>query len=916
MLGSGRSKRGLVLFSTLLLGLGIGAFVVASLGLATRLFEPHLGIAFTRLLFGSWLIGFALGATLMGRMRSWSRTLLLFLGLLALGAGVLLPDFVESERIADWLGLAPRDFGAVSMGLLLLLGIPAGGMLPSFSRRATSLGVAFAIVFAGAGLGAYSIHSEVVLSYGRNLAMTASGGLGALLCLGMAIAPTAFRKPRKGHAQRELSPIGGPMGIAPSVGQTLADARTPRPRLRPRHAGALGALITPWSLLLFGLCLELGGLLLGDGLGVDLTARMLLLVLGFGGLALGALLIPHLFQSDARGVSGLLLFLSAASVWLVKSDELLAFADQHGLWPRLSNLQDGFGMTWNLRKWGELVLVIAPPLAAMGATIPVLATSLVRDEPGRRIGGILGMGALGGILWIGLQGLPVPTALGISVALAALGVIFVEVAPGGGVGRVRNPMVRMVGRLARLTTLLVLGLAAIYVGQQSAPHIGIYMMRAQLLSGLKSANFVEWERSDLGSRVTFGDSMGAREVRWSEDGQIGRPVSLAPFHLAQLLAKPGAKIARLDQREGDWSGPSFGDLSSPVTNPRSHWRGRELWPWDKQPLQVHTYDMVWLGHLRPASPDSYHAATQEALGACREVLAPGGLVAALLDPSQVTRRVLQAQLATFAEAFPWSAIWLVEGQVLLTGAEACPAQIFPPVDELDHLLRRWIFREGLGSEAEVLGHFIGELAKDPNRSSEQLLTDSNPWALLRGKAQREDLPRNLGLLLGRATLAPAAWPVRETAEARVALLGARAKGQARIAKAWVDFYRATAPSSIAQSTWEDRLGAAMIQVLSLVPEDPEALALEREIVIAALRQEALSVLRKREPARAITPLLEATGLDPNRGDLQLMLTAAFRISRYEELADASRRTLDKLAPNWPKSELAQELISLGFVPKP
>ena len=196
------------------------------------------------------------------------------------------------------------------------------------------------------------------------------------------------------------------------------------------------------------------------------------------------------------------------------------------------------------------------------------------------------------------------------------------------------------------------------------------------------------------------------------------------------------------------------------------------------------------------------------------------------------------------------------------------------------------------------------------------MTDSNTWALLRGKAQPQDLPRNLGLILGRATLPPATWPVRDTAEAQVALLGARAKGQARIAKAWVDYYRTTAPASIAQATWEDRLGDAMRHVRSLIPEDAETLALEREIAIAALQQEAMSVLRKREPARAITPLLEATGMDPTRGDLQLMLTAAFRISRYDELADASRKQLERIAPGWRKTALAQELVILGYLPKP
>ena len=914
--GSGRSRRGLVLLVTLLLGLGIGTFGVANLVLAVASLEPLLGPSFTPILFVCWLVGFAFGATLMGRLQSWSRSLLIFLGLLAIGASLLLPDFVESERIWDWLGLAQGDLGVVSMGLMSLLGVPAGGLLPSYSRRATYQGAAFAIVFLGAALGSCLIHSGFVVAQGRTMAMAAAGGLGALLCLSMAFSPPGYRKPRRKSEGRELLPIGGPMGPATSVVPSRADARTPRPRLRPGHGKALGALIAPWSLLLFGLCLELGGLLLGDGLGVDLNTRMLLLGIGFGGLAFGALFVPLLLQSDARGVSGLLLFLCAASVWLVKSDDLLTLVDEQGLWLRFASLQERMGLSEDLRKWGELVLVIGPALVAMGAVVPVLATSLVRDEPGRRVGGIVSIGALGGILWLVLRGLAVPNALGLAVALAVLGVIFVEASPGGGVGRVRNPIVRILGRLTRLATVLTLGLASIYVSQQSAPHFGFYKQRAVALSGMQSAQLLAWEATELGSQVTYGDALGNRQVRWSQDGRVVRPSTPVPYHLARLLAKPGAHIARLDRREGDWVGANYSATSIALESPRGDWLASGQMPWDKPAPQAVYYDMVWLGLMRPASPDSYHNSTQEGLEACRELLARDGLVVGVLDPGQVTRSVLQAQVATFAMAFPWSAIWLVRGQVLLTGAEVCPDQLFPPPGELDHVLGRWVLGKGLGSEAEVLGHFVGELAKDHRLGPEQLLTDSNPWALISGKAQQKDLPRNLGLILGRATLPPAAWPVRETAEAQAALLGARAKGQARIAKAWVDYYRATAPASIALATWQDRLGDAMEHVHSLVPKDTEALDLEREIAIAALHQKAMSVLRKREPARAITPLLEATEMDPSRGDLQLMLTAAFRISRYDELADASRKQLERIAPGWRKSSLAHELLSLGYLPKP
>ena len=88
--GSGRSRRGLVLLVTLLLGLGIGTFGVANLVLAVASLEPLLGPSFTPILFVCWLVGFAFGATLMGRLQSWSRSLLIFLGLLAIGASLLL----------------------------------------------------------------------------------------------------------------------------------------------------------------------------------------------------------------------------------------------------------------------------------------------------------------------------------------------------------------------------------------------------------------------------------------------------------------------------------------------------------------------------------------------------------------------------------------------------------------------------------------------------------------------------------------------------------------------------------------------------------------------------------------------------------------------------------------------------------
>jgi hypothetical protein len=148
----------------------------------------------------------------------------------------------------------------------------------------------------------------------------------------------------------------------------------------------------------------------------------------------------------------------------------------------------------------------------------------------------------------------------------------------------------------------------------------------------------------------------------------------------------------------------------------------------------------------------------------------------------------------------------------------------------------------------------------------------------------------------------------------LAVQGFRALGKVRIAKAWVDHYRETAPMSIAQGTWEERLGRALFEAKSLLPEEGEIRLFEDRIRAEDWRAQGLFALRENSPARAVGPLLQASVTYPERADLQLLLAAALELAGNRLASEAAQRRVRELSPSWAESSLARELMGLGYPP--
>ena len=816
------------------------------------------------------------------------------------------------DEILRLLHLRPQDHGALLLGLFFCIGIPAGALVPSFFRRVHSVPVGVLLLFGGGALASNFVEGSLAVEFGRDFALTFVCALGAMSCLLLVIVPARLHANRKDNFAYETSPTGGPTDSGASGdgswSPVLLASASPRPRLRSNHGGLLAALLAPWSLLLWSLSLQFGLILLGTESGVTFEKRLLLSSVAFTCLAVGAVFVPAFLQSDARGASGLLLLQGAASLWLAKAGTLLSWSTDVGLWSKLES--------WGMRpEWTgplQALLILFPVLSVAGAGLPVLASGLIRDEAGWRTGGLLGWASIGSLAWFGLLRMQATEALALVVSLAMLGVLLLEVTPSGGVGRVRNRAVRFLGSLGRLTTVLLLGGLALVLARVSAPQAALLKLRAGELCGLEDGLLSSWRHEGLRVQAIFGQPLGRNTVTWTPGGSSAlsrfSSTSEGPsgsFLLAAGLCAEPRNIASL----GHGAGPES-DLVNPIFGARSRWSGRGLWPWSRQE-EDRAFDLIWIGELRPSSPDSVSDSTQEALALMAAQLAPGGIVAASLDLGSVSRKVLDAQLDTFSASFAWSAAWLVDGVLCLTGGPQRPVSLtqlstFGPPESWSAARTSL----GLDTEAMVLGRFVGELGQ----SASAPLTDSSIATLFSPEQGPRLLARNLGGVYARATPAPAIWDVRESAVGRLAVQGFRALGKVRIAKAWVDHYRETAPMSIAQGTWEERLGRALLEAKSLLHEEGEIRLFEDRIRAEDWRAQGLFALREGSPARAVGPFLQASVTYPERADLQLLLAAALELAGNRLASEAAQRRVRELSPSWAESSLARELMGLGYPP--
>jgi spermidine synthase len=370
----------------------------------------------------STMLGFALGAALLApRVDRGSRPLRTYALLeLAIGSAAAIVSLVLVDApTAAWSAAVPR--AVLVLLALVLVGVPTalmGATLPAVvafvgrhveERTRGHLGVLYAANTAGAVLGTLVMGFVLV----ERLGYASSAAVGVALNLAVG-ALALFLDAREGpEVAREIEASGSPALAEPTTTQ------------RPDRAAARDALL---AAAVSGFCVlaheVLSARLLVYGLFATAHAIAIILAVYLAGLAIGARLVVEAIRRERVSAVHLgLALLGAAAVTLAFSRSLAEAS-------ALVTVLRGNRVDWSVRIAVEVAvsaLLLLVPAIAMGTVFP-LASTLATDAraPGRTLGRAVflntafgALGALGaGFVLVPLAG--VRGAIGIVVAVQAL----------------------------------------------------------------------------------------------------------------------------------------------------------------------------------------------------------------------------------------------------------------------------------------------------------------------------------------------------------------------------------------------------------------------------------------------------------------------------------------------------------------
>lgn len=877
-LASGAAGLALELIAIELAGLLLGAGLASGLGI------------------GLFVAGWALGARLSAAPRRSS-----LLALCAGGLSILLSFAVP----ALWLRLAAAPpAGAASTALaavgLFVLAIPGGLVFPLLARAlppCTGPPALFAASFAGGAVGAFVIADRLAALRGLP---EAAIGAGVTALFAGALAALAVRNGREpGAAHSGVSERRPPLVRAPG-----------RWAPGPIAAGALLALGTGWLIVLEWVGVRVGVLWIG-GMHASLQAVLLASLLALAAGALG--LAPPL--SRRGGIGALLPLLALAWPLLVLSSVTLAGSERARL-PLVAAL-----LGPALLGFGALPAVLLAGLA--GARGPALARLLLWE-------------ALGALAVAPVALLAVVPRLGIDRTLGALALAAAVLLAAVSRGRALAPALlsALAGllpfllpvRLARLSPPLT-DPALTVLDEGEDQHFAVAVV-ADGLEGERTLLTDGFRAAGTGPTYRYMRALGHLPVLLAPSprrvavlafgtGTTAGAVSLHPeVERLQILELSRAVCERAEWFEEVNRSILADGIGAALEGRAAGGRVRLVLGDGRRALadSPGSFDVITMEPLLPDTPFAVHLYTVEFYRVARRALTPRGLLCQWVPPHALPPESFEAVLAAFADAFPWSGLFLFGDQLCLLGGEVAPSLDPTRFPGSTAALAEDLEGLGIATPGGLLARWITTGERIP--AAVRPLRDGDPWILFRAE---DRIPfaqgaRNLAWLRELAAPPPDAWRAAAGSDATRALAAGAERRLAREAHLAEEAALRGLPVPPGVAT---DAKAHLARAERWVPADPETRLLARELRRLALFRGALALLaRSQDPksaARAASQLSEAERLFPERAEAALYLAVALERAGDLPGAEAALARARDACPRILETRAGRRAVhSLGF----
>lgn len=771
--------------------------------------------------------------------------------------------------------LGPVGAGVGTLATMVLVGLPAVAMGIAFpllfdgldGRRAP--GVVVALNLAGSVAAAWIAGNQLVPLLGLSATHRIGGA-----CYVVAAAAAAF----------------GALGRGP-----VTVRAAPAPGLAPHLALAFGAglLVLGFEVLLLR---RLPFFL--EGFQPTMSGVLAACLLA---LAAGAALGPVLARGRSARAAGFALVLAALGACLGLHERLV---------PVLGRLavQDDAGL--HLRILGAALVASAPALVCAGAVVPLCLGSVAPGARGRAAGLLFlaqGAGSFAGAVLVG-HALPliapsaffavVPAGVALLALVAAARVVPGTAAIGG----------------AAVVVLALLGVAGAGSPLDPTPPVrgsrfdrpSAYRPIAHRTDAVTTASVV-YDRAHH-SMVLFTDEFraaytgpgtsymkvlghlpfllrdGLREVAVIAlgTGTTADAVRAWPdperIHVVEISP---AVLSLVDHFAGD--GPVPTGAPAPFrADPRTivHVADGRRWLARREPG---TLDLVTMEPLLPYAPGTAALYSAEFYQRVREALRPDGLCVQWVPTHAMPRAMFETLLATFADAFPATSVWLIDQSTLLVGS--APPHM-PALEELEArlqaappLARRTLHEAGIATSVDLLAAHVGV---EPLRvlDGARRLTDDRPFleriGYWSGIERLSFLPDNLAVLDAIAAASLPADPL--DAASWIERRRERLAGLAARSRELLDPTGAAVREALGRAAGLRRLAPR-----SVLLHHEETLALRAAIRAEVLRMPltAAAPLARRHVLRDLgsAPLLAISGADqdPEGPAAQAALLAALAV---------------------------------------
>ncbi|MFH1681114.1 MAG: fused MFS/spermidine synthase [Candidatus Eisenbacteria bacterium] len=649
----------------------------------TRLFTNIFGstaLAVSTVL-AAFMAGLAIGSRVIGSLIDRRGEELRTYGILEIGIGVsaflLLPALELSGRffISIYRAFHP-SFNEMSLVrfafsflLLLIPTVLMGGTLPVLVRFwvqgrrdiGRTVGNLYAINTFGAMVGCFIAGFWLLSQYGirHTVLFTAIVNLG--------IGATALIL---GFGRERVSPAPDGPGEPPAESASpdgRADATDSRARLALFSIGASGFLALAYEVVWTRVLLYV--------LAATVYAFTVMLTTFLGGLALGSLVLAPRVDRLRSGfrLFGILEVLIGATALL----SVVLLSQYH-------KIHNSLLMVLEVQSWEQLAavkfieaaLVILVPTLLMGMTFPLVTTLYARDlrRIGRRVGNMVAVNTVGAVLGSFLAGFVLIPMLGTQNTIVVLalgngvlgGVLLLQSGSFSGFRRV----------LLAVVPVIVLLVGSLFLPPRAfLPVFGINLPGGKIIYCEEGITGTVTIHESLKSRllsINGADVAGTTPMlRTTQKLQAHIPLLLHPNPRKVMQVGLGSgetahsilyhPIERLDgvdiSPEVIEAGPYFEELNKDVyEDPRLH-----VIIEDAKSFVVYTeetYDLILNDSVHPIFRGSSDLYAKDYFLACRERLAPDGMMSSWFPIALLSETDLKMLLRTFQSVFPRCTVWI------------------------------------------------------------------------------------------------------------------------------------------------------------------------------------------------------------------------------------------------------------------